>query len=298
MPLNHFILSAASLFLAGGGVASAISVTGLAGSNLVTFDSATPGVFSNSVAVSGLTAGDSLVAIDYRPADGRLIGVGYNSAAGTARVYTLDTSTGLATSINLNTLSIGTGLSQVTADFNPTANAIRVVTSSGTGNNLRITMAGAGALALDSDLNPGPASIRATAYSFNVAGGGASGRTTLYEINGNNLVSQGSVDFFTGSGTSPNTGTLTTIAALSGINGANVVDLDIYSTSASDPGTAYISDGAAFYTLNLATGQATSLGNLQSGITDFAIIPEPSAAILVAGATLGAAGLRRRRMVR
>lgn len=139
---------------------------------------------------------------------------------------------------------------------------------------------------MDTDLNPGPASIFATAYSYNVAGGGASGRTTLYESNGNNLVTQGSVDFFMGSGTSPNSGTLTTVAALSGFTGT-AVDLDIYSDSAASPGTAYLSNGTSFYTLNLSTGAATSLGTLQSGITDFAVIPEPSATMLIGVAFSG-----------
>lgn len=291
--MNRLMLCSATLFLAGAGFSHGITVTGLSGGNLVTFDSATPGSFTNSVGVNGLTSGDTLVAIDYRPADGRLIGLGYNSTAGTARVYTLDTSTGLATSINTNPLSIGANLSVVTADFNPTANAIRVVTSAGTGNNLRITMGGAGVLAMDTDLNPGPASILATAYSYNVAGGGAgNGRTTLYEINGGNLVTQGSVDFSaSGGGTSPNSGTLTTVAALSGFTGT-AVDLDIYSDSAASPGTAYLSNGTSFYTLNLSTGAATSLGTLQSGITDFAVIPEPSSTMLIGAAFSGLALMR------
>ncbi|MEO6741321.1 MAG: hypothetical protein ABIP20_13805 [Chthoniobacteraceae bacterium] len=41
-------------------------------------------------------------------------------------------------------------------------------------------------------------------------------------------MNQGSIDFFTGSGTSPNTGTLSSVAALTGVTGSSIVGFDIY----------------------------------------------------------------------
>ena len=54
--------------------------------SLVTFDSATPGtLIGSAVAVTGLTAGDVLVGIDYRPATNTLYGLGRVSS----QLYTI-----------------------------------------------------------------------------------------------------------------------------------------------------------------------------------------------------------------
>jgi len=263
---------------------------------LVFFNSGTPGTITSSVAVTGLNSGDSLVAIDYRPIDQQLVGLGYNANTGLASVYTI-TPAGAATSINGNVLSLGTGTARVTADFNPTANALRIVTSSVTGNNRRIPTGGTGALANDTDLNPANSGIRSTAYSRNNPGGGTSGATTLYEIDGTNnqLVSQGSIDFFTGSGTSPNTGTLTNVAALTGITGSSVVGFDIVNapgTAATSQGAAYLADSNTFYLFNLNTGAATSVGTIGSGltITDIAVVAVPEPGTLLLGGLAAGSG--------
>lgn len=263
---------------------------------LVFFNSGTPGTITSSVAVTGLNAGDSLVAIDYRPIDQQLVGLGYNANTGLASVYTI-TPAGAATSINGNVLSLGTGTARVTADFNPTANALRIVTSSATGNNRRIPAGGTGAIATDTDLNPANPGIRSTAYSRNNPGGGTSGATTLYEIDGTNnqLVSQGSIDFFTGSGTSPNTGTLTNVAALTGITGSSVVGFDIVNapgTAAASQGAAYLADSNTFYLFNLNTGAATSVGTIGSGLTiaDIAVVAVPEPGTLVLGGLAAGSG--------
>ena len=100
------------------------SFTGLLNTNaLYNFNAATPGV-GTIVSVTGLSAGEVLSAIDYRPIDQSLIGISYMTATGVAHVYSINPITGMATSINANSISLGGGLARITADFNPTANAI------------------------------------------------------------------------------------------------------------------------------------------------------------------------------
>ncbi|MFO0807362.1 MAG: DUF4394 domain-containing protein [Gemmataceae bacterium] len=283
--------------------APAQTVTALTSTGtLVTFNAATPGTITGTVPVSGLSAGDVLQAIDYRPIDLQLIGVGYNSTTGIGSVYTINLATGVATNINTGVLTIGTGLARVTADFNPTANALRVVTSGSPNNNFRIGTGSTGALQIDTALNPGSPSIRATAYSRNLPGGGVNGATTLYEIDSasGNLVSQGSIDFFTGSGTSPNTGTLSTVGALTGVSAASIVGFDIANvagTAGTSQGNAYLATGTSLLSLNLTTGAATSIGTIGSGLTilDIAVVPEPGTLALCGVAAASFVGYVRRR---
>jgi hypothetical protein len=269
---------------------------------LLTFDTATPGIVGSAVTISGLGGGEALTGIDYRPLDQLLVGFGYTSATGAGKVYSINISTGVLTSINSNTLTLSTGLSRVMADFNPAANALRLTTSGASANNLRLPGGGTGVLTTDTDLNPANTGIRATAYSRNNAGGGTSGATTLYEIDGTNLINQGSVDFFAGSGTSPNTGTLTTVAALTGVTAASVVGLDIHNvtgTATTSPGSAFLSTSTGgFLSLNLTTAAASSIGTIggtYTNIVDTAIVPEPSAIALVGLAAAGFAARRNRR---
>lgn len=80
-------------------------------------------------AVSGLDAADTrLVGIDFRVQDGLLYGVG--SAGG---IYTLDLGSGVASKVSQLTVALsGT---QFGVDFNPAANALRIVSDAG--QNLR-----------------------------------------------------------------------------------------------------------------------------------------------------------------
>lgn len=274
--------------------ARATMISALTSTNrLIMFDSFAPGTILDNRAVSGLTAGDVLVGIDYAPLTLQLGGIGYNSVTGTARFYGIS---GEGNAFGSNrTLALGVGLSRVTADFDPRFNELRVVTSAITGNNLRVLSGGLGVLATDTNLNPANADIRATAHSRNNFGGGTSGATTLYAIDGTNnqLVTLGSTDFFTGSGTSPNSGTLTNVAALTGVTGSAIVGFEIFNaqgTAAATPGTAFVATSTNLFELNLATGAATPLGAIGGGFTiqDITAVPEPSS---IAFATMAIAGL-------
>lgn len=56
-----------------------------AGDSLARFDSASPGLTTTSY-ITGLAVGESLLGIDFRPADGKLYGMGSSN-----RLYTINT---------------------------------------------------------------------------------------------------------------------------------------------------------------------------------------------------------------
>ena len=125
-------------------------IVGLTVQNLlISFDSATPGTVTTIGAVTGLTAGDTLVGIDRRPQalggavpgpnNGRIYAVGVNPATGSARIYTLNELTGAATLVSTLaadpadatvpfpfTTIAGTSFG---VDFNPVPDRLRVVTT-------------------------------------------------------------------------------------------------------------------------------------------------------------------------
>ena len=104
--------------------------------------------------VSGLKAPDyALVGIDFRVQDGQLYGVGNGGG-----IYTLDTHTAEATLVSPLTVALDGDFFGV--DFNPAANALRII--SNTGQNLRHPFAGplAGQTQTDATLNyPGPPAV-------------------------------------------------------------------------------------------------------------------------------------------
>lgn len=266
------------------GRARAETLTGVTTTNVLeTFDSATPGTISSAVSITGLQAGESIVGIDARPANGILYGLG-----STSRLYTINRTTGAATQVG----SAGAFTLSGTAfgfDFTPVPDRIRVVGN--TGQDLRLnpndgTLTGTDtALAYavgDANAGATPRAVGA-AYTNNFAGASA---TTLYNIDSNLdiLVRQGSND---GTPISPNGGQLFTIGAL-GFNTSDLVGFDVSGSSAIAYAslTAPAGNFSQLFTINLGTGSATLVGSIGGGVplTSLAAsVPEPG--------TLGVMGL-------
>ncbi|HUR98533.1 MAG TPA: DUF4394 domain-containing protein [Pyrinomonadaceae bacterium] len=226
----------------------AVTVYGVNTSNqLVRFDSATPGTVSTPIAISGLQAGETILGIDFRPANGQLYGLG-----STSRLYVINIATGVATQVGTAgafTLS-GTDFG---FDFNPTVDRIRVV--SNTGQNIRLNPDTGALAATDTPLNPGSPSVNAAAYTNNFAGATT---TTLYVIDTttNSLYTQNP----------PNAGTLNLVGPL-GVVAGNSTGFDIASFGGQAYATLVVGGISRLYLINLSTGTATLLGSIGGGNT-------------------------------
>ncbi len=271
-----FALSLAVLSAAPSHGETIIALT--SGNRLIAFDSATPATPTTGFT---LNVGEPLVGLDFRPATGDLYGIG---ASGRLYGFNLTTNTPIpfsGTPTPLNGTRFG-------FDFNPTVDRIRV--TSDTEQNIRLNPNDGSLTATDVPLsyalgdahagaNP---NIVGSAYTNNFAGATS---TTLYNIDSNldTLVYQDP----------PNSGLLHTVGSL-GVNTSDLVGFDI----SQGTGTAYASltvgGTAGLYTINLANGAATLVGNIANAtalngetIVDIAV---PTATRLLNIATRGRVG--------
>ena len=115
---------------AGRGNDSKLAVIGLAdaGTSLVSFSTNNPGLVRDIGAITGLTSDTGFIGIDYRVQNGRLYGVGDKGG-----LYTLNAQDAAAKKVGQ--LSVALQGVDFGVDFNPAANALRVI--SDTGQNLR-----------------------------------------------------------------------------------------------------------------------------------------------------------------
>jgi hypothetical protein len=210
--------------------------------NLIRFNAATPNIIISTVAITGLQAGESLLGIDSRPANGQLFGLG-----STSRLYQVNSSTGVASQVGTGTLTTLLSGSAFGFDFNPTVDRVRVVSNAE--QNIAINPITA-AVTVNGALNPA-GNVAAAAYSNNFSGATS---TTLYDIDSTASTLATQV---------PATGALTLVGNLGiAISNGNV-GFDIASLS----GHAYLSaytGGAspALYRVNLGSGTATLVGTI------------------------------------
>jgi hypothetical protein len=283
--------------------------------SLISFDSTTPGTINFIGAISGLTAGDTLVGIDRRPQNlggtampgpnnGRIYGVGVNLATGTGRIYTLNESTAAATLVS----SLAADPADTTApfpfttiagtsfgvDFNPTVDRLRIV--SNTGQNLRMNVDN-GLVQLDvplayqsGDPNFGDSPVDvAVAYS-NSFGGATT--TTLRGVD----IGQDTDALLVHA--NPNGGLLQTALPL-GFNSTTDLSYDVSGVT----GIPYFAAGAATagFTQFYAAGidSVNLIGTVGGGVALRGIaapvgqpVPEPGSLLLFAAALLGFFGHR------
>lgn len=283
------------------------AITGsAAGSSLIQFDSASPGSAISIGNLTGIPAGHSVRAIDFRPATGQLYAMSTNATNG-YNIYTVNLSTAALSLVGGGTTTTGNFPSRVSIDFNPVVDRIRVV--AGNNLNLRINPITGALAAQDANIayaagDPNNTALAAfpadAAYSNNVAGATS---TTMYvfDFNRDVLSTQGSL----GGVISPNTGQLFTVGVAVGLTdptGFLTNDAGIGFDISSQTGIAYLSyqddePGFAetFSTINLSNGLVTPIGAFNGfNVMDISVaIPEPSALGLLAVPAL--ALVRRRR---
>lgn len=250
--------------------ATGLEAIGLAGKDLVAFRTSDAGAVRAIGTITGLTGDDRLVGIDYRVQDGELYGVGDEGG-----IYTLDTDTAKATQVGVLTVPLEGEFFGV--DFNPAANALRVV--SDTGQNLRQPFATMplAVTAVDTELtNPATAPATGTVPAKGITAAGYTNNdladdtaTTLFVLD--TKLDRVSVQ-------SPaNAGTLAPTGSLPADIGPDA-GLDVYSTltdgvtTANDAFATVDVDGEKrLWKVDLLTGGAEDRGELGAPVTDLAI---------------------------
>ncbi len=308
----HVLATALLLASLHGNVATARAIYVLGTSNNIALvPESQPGLAATAAVVTGLVAGDLLMAIDVRPQNAQLYGLGFNSAAGTVQLYhiTVDTAgarafaigstggfvTGAASPVPITGTAFG-------MDFNPVSDRIRIVNNSG--QNFRINpnngafidgdLGGAAGsvpgLNMDGPVNGATTALDDAAYTNNISNATV---TTLYTIDSitNSLNIQNPPN--AGAQTLPLTVTLGGTLDFGSESGFDVpagVNVAASNTPATGEAVAAFSVGgiSGLYHLNLATGAATSLGPFGLTARDIAIAPEtePAIALTSSGTSL------------
>lgn len=292
------------------GTGTPINLIGLnsTGTGLVRFTSTNPGTPTN-IPVTGVTAGDLLVGIDFRPQNHFLYGLGFNSAAGTVRVYAINPDNGVANPVGANPIAF-TAADGVTArpvtgtafgfDFNPAVDRIRVI--SNTGLDFRLNPSNG--LAVDADLVAAGSQMDGNQNGPTTSSSGAA--YTNNQANNGNLTTLYTLDDTTRSiyiQNPPNNGNQTAAQAItlngnplnfSAINGfdiaAGVNTLTSNLPVAAGSGFAALTVGGSsdLYSLNLVNGQATLLGIAPANLSGLTVVPDgPPPAIALNGTGTG-----------
>ena len=242
------------------GPASAATIAVLSGDSTLTMVDTETWKATGSMEVSGVD--DRLLGIDVRPADGMLYGV---TAAGS--VVSIDPASGAATEAAKLDLAIADG-AVASVDFNPVADAIRIMGSDGANLRAKIdagTVTADGNHAYDAaDMHNGETpNIVAGAYTNSVHG---TETTALYNIDGTigGLIQQDP----------PNDGTLKAIGKL-GIDAGPTPAFDI-TADGQGGNAAWLLAGGTMYSVDLASGAATEVGpvdGVPADARDMAALP-------------------------
>lgn len=237
-----------------------------AGTKLVGFDTERPSQIWTGRALSGMVEDTYLVGIDFRVQDGKLYGVGDKGG-----IYILDVKRSKAYLEDRPRVALD-GSAAYGVDFNPAADALRVITSNGA--NLRVPFATPSATIVDGPLTrPAAAPATGTVPATGVTAAGytnndldASTATTLFVLDTER--DQVALQSPANAGTTVATGAL-------GMDASGDVGFDVRSELRKGKTVsvaAYAVSGGVLYDINLLTGAATKEGKIGGGgVTDIAV---------------------------
>lgn len=217
---------------------------------LVSFDTERPQFPTSLQLLRGLRPGEQVLAIDFRPMNGRLYALGSSS-----RIYTIDRETGIATAVGMGTAFTPTlDGTEFGFDFNPTVDRIRV--TSNTGQNLRVHPDTGVVAAIDGALNYADGmrpQVIASAYTNSFAGATT---TVLFNLDAAKraIVTQAP----------PNDGTLVMVKPLVNMDFSGIAGFDI--SPVTNRGYLVMresgSSKSVLYEIYFDTGDHNPIGNL------------------------------------
>jgi len=235
----------------------AIALT--ADNQLVAFDPKEPNIVTRTTTISGLASGETVIGVDFRPADRKLYAL---TSAG--RLYKVDPDNGttivgpLLAADRADASAPYAGLvgTAFSVDFNPVADRLRVI--SDTGQNLRINVE-TGRTVTDGDINRSDVLPIVIAAAYTNSFGSATATALLDVDAASDVLAQQNP---------PNDGTLANIGTL-GIDVAGTAGFDIAGGGNGLVLAALRADGAftgpfTLYTVSLTTGAASLYRNTSS----------------------------------
>ena len=241
-------------------IAPNVGVTALLANNRITsFNAQTGTALTKTSDITGLQSGETILAIDYRPATGELYGVSSGS-----RIYVINPGTGAARVINSTPFTPAIDGTAVGIDFNPTVDRIRLVSNNG--QNLRIHPETGMVAFTDGVINGVTgAKVSSVAYTENVAGAAT---TALFDID---LTTK---KLYKQDG--PNEGKLVEVGGLT-VDASAIVDFDISPDNKAALVAMTVAGVQNLYGLDLATGKAYKAYSFNTPILGMAIYTNPVA---------------------
>jgi hypothetical protein len=209
-------------------------------SQLLRFNSATPGTTQSTTTITGLASGETVHGIDFRPTNGTLYGLVVNGTS--ARLVTLDPSSGATTQVGTAFTVAGSNFG---FNFDPVSDRIHVVSDGG--DNLTINPDD-GTVTTGTSLAAGT-SVVGLAASNDFVGATT---TTLFGIDsGTDKVVK----------LDPAAGTLTDVGLL-GVDTSAPIGFDISAVDGTGYAVLDVANIAHLFTIDLTTGAALDVGQV------------------------------------